>query len=1216
MAEAPAVQATEVIGDDQDNPEVFYTVERDESGEVVCLCSDMGEAYSKIATLAEYLLKDQQDAPADEHFESLLSDITAAEGSGGCAEAKNRGRAGLGRAAEGPGLPPPTSPKTGVGREVALASPCLSSLAGCSSEAPEAKRPRLANSPALCIVSGNPVAIPPNPCQDGTISPPDFHVEILVATAEKWQLQSQAESRWVQEWHLLLPRRPAASGLSSREGLEQMPGLGARLRPPSLFLPWPAADMEEEGDGLSPLHHPGLGHEHGLPSLGPLAQLSPCPCVAAGEEVHSAEETPTQRLLPQTPPSSHHLGRPLLAPRVLGWSLEAAGQADSDGAGKTTPPTDSNGASQLVAFKALDWHHQDSRLTLAGLQSLPCGKEGGLSVDLLPLSFPGSSANPEFWCFPQHMSNIQMIFTFENAQQPPLSPEPPTAPELARAFCKRLKEHFCRQCQSAPQQLLGHLYLEGALVRHRPDGRRNADLRLCNPGQMQGAPVERSRLFQMPGKRDPGGSIIVVLGKAGMGKSLLAQKICLDWANGQMAQFDFVFRFDCRRLGLLHGAHRDLRPLLSDVLGGLCEGVDDVYERMLQNPERVLLLFDGMGELEDLAGFASGSPSHGEGHGIGTLLAALFQKKLLNGCTLLLTGRPQDRLPPCLPRVDTVLEVVGFSAEQASLYLARYFKGSPHGEQKENLIRTSPYLFSHCHNPGLCQLICEAVFGMSGEELPSTLTGLFTRFLLRKLASLTANSAASKHQNLTALAEVSWSLGQHCQNALLSNQFPSVAVKDFALKAGLVVEEGGVYVFPNFGVQHFLVALHLTLAKEMKGKKLTKYLGLGSRSRKFLSSWGLVPRFLSGLLFLKDDLSSSLLFGEEGELDTEKMITKKQRSLLKFIRKLSIQDFSPDKLLELLHCVHEAEDPSLLNHFTFSLRPDLSFLGFPLTPSDVSVLQSVLRRCSKEFTLDLRGSCVHVDGLRNLVDLKNVTKFRVSLGEAVALWKHLWGIKERGALQTAMEKFLLVPFRAQTMEDVDSLLKLVQLQREMAEGGHLIPAIAGLLKLEFSLGPSCGLEGFQKLAESLVAFPALQHLDLDSPDENEIGDDGMKSLSGILPRLASLETLNLSRNKITDLGAEPLARALPSLLLLKTLSLYKNNIGDAGAGRFAEMLPQMSALRVLDLHCNKISAAGAQRLTDCLRKCPRIQSLALWNPTIPHGVLDHLQQLDSRIRRF
>ncbi|XP_039223952.1 MHC class II transactivator isoform X2 [Crotalus tigris] len=1002
MAEAPAVQASEVTSEDQDNPEVFYTVERDESGEVVCLCSDMGEAYDKIAALAEYLLKDQQDTPVEEPFDSLFWQVGAAEGPGGCAEAK---------------------------------------IQGPSPDAPEAKRQRLAHPPALCIVSGDPLTIALNPGQDGSDSPPDFHVQILVAT------------------------------------------------------------------------------------MGP----------AGG------------------------------SPEVF-----------------------------------------------------------------------GSSANRELWCIPGHRSNIQMIFAFENAQQPCLPPDTPTSPELARAFCKRLKDHFGRECHPAPGQPLGHLYLERDLLQHHPDGRsgRSADLRRCHLGEKWEASVERSKLFQVTRRNDLDSRVIVVLGKAGTGKSLLVQKICLDWANGQMAQFDFVFWFDCRRLSLLHRTYRDFKSLLSDSLGGSWEGLDEVYESLLQNPERVLLLFDGVGDLRGPGGFpsTSGSLSCRAAPGLGTILASLFQKKLLNGCTFLLTGRPKERLPQYFPRVDTVLELVGFSMEQASLYVARSLEGSSHWEQKVNLIKASPFLFGHCCNPGLCRVICQAVFEAGGQELPSTLTGLFVTYLLQRLARSTANDTASRYQGIAALAEVSWSLGQRCQKALSSEQFPSAGVKEFALKTGLLVEEGDVYVFPNFGVQDFLMALHLTLAKEIKGKKLTKYVGLGTKFRKFLSSWGLVPRFLSGLLFLKDGLGSSLLSGKEGELDTEKMITKKQRSLSRFIRKLSIRDFSPDKLLELLHCVHETEDQYLLNHLSLELSPDLSFLGFSLTPLDVSALHSLLRRSSKRFSLDLRGSGIHLDGLRKLVDLKNVTQFRVSLGEAVALWKHLWDSQEREALQAAMGKFLVVPFRAETMADVDSLLGLVQLHREMAEGedsagssSRLIPAIAGFLQLEFSLGPSCGLEGFQKLVESLVAFSALQHLDLDSPDENEIGDEGVRSLSRVLPRLASLETLNLSRNKITDLGAQLLAGALPSLRLLKTLSLYENNIGDAGAERVAEVLPQMRTLRVLDLHCNQISAAGARCLTERLRRCPRIQSLAflllknlssLWNPTIPHGVLDHLQQLDSRIRRF
>uniref|UniRef100_A0A8C5WTR4 NACHT domain-containing protein n=1 Tax=Laticauda laticaudata TaxID=8630 RepID=A0A8C5WTR4_LATLA len=625
---------------------------------------------------------------------------------------------------------------------------------------------------------------------------------------------------------------------------------------------------------------------------------------------------------------------------------------------------------------------------------------------------------------------------------------------------------------------LGHLYLEKDLVQHHLDGRggRSVDLRHFHLGEKGEASLERSRLFQGTRKPGLGSRIIMVLGKAGTGKSLLVQKICLDWADGQMPQFDFVFRFDCRRLSLLQGSYHDFQALLSDSLGGSCQGIDDVYDSLLQKPERLLLLFDGMEDLkEDPEGFSStsGSPAGREAHSLGAILAPLFQRKRLNGCTFLLTGRPKERLPLCFPRVDAVLEVVGFSPEQALLCLAGSFEGSSSWEQGANLIRSSPFLLSLCCNPGLCRFIGQAVFETRGQELPSTLTGLFATYLLQKVASSTASCKASRCQAIPALAEVSWSLGQRCQRALLSEQFPSADVKELALKTGLMVEQRGVCVFSNFAVQNFLMALHLTLAKEFKGKKLTKFLGLGAKFRKFLSSWGLVPRFLSGLLFLKDDLSSSLLLGKGGELDTENMIARKQRSLSRFIRKLPLRDFRPDKLLELLHCVHETEDQPLLKHLTLELRPDLSFVGFSLAPPDVSVLHAVLGTSSKNFSLDLRGTSIHLDGLRKLVDLKNVTKFRVSLGEAVGLWKHLWGAQEREALQAALQKFLVEPFRAKTMGDVDALLALVQLQRDMESSTHFpFPP-----NLPCSLGPSCGLEGFRKLVDSLVAFSALQHLE-------------------------------------------------------------------------------------------------------------------------------------------
>ncbi|KAL8175282.1 UNVERIFIED_CONTAM: hypothetical protein K2H54_018005 [Gekko kuhli] len=850
---------------------------------------------------------------------------------------------------------------------------------------------------------------------------------------------------------------------------------------------------------------------------------------------------------------------------------------------------------------------------------------------------PPSPLGPAVWD-----NNVYLVEeAIEQAPEiPPLpSEKADKRPESVDAFSRRLKTSLGERCCFVPGErdvLMDRLYVEADLLRRHSENRswRNADLRAGDPEEKERTTVES--LFQMLERNELGANkTALVLGKAGMGKSLLVQKICLDWSGGRFAQFDFVFRFDCRRLSLLQGKRYSLRQLLFafsvDPQGG---GDSNVYRYLLQNPDRVLLIFDGFEELQDLEGFSpcSDSPTRKEPRGIGAVLGGLFQKKALSGCAMLLTSRPRDKLHQYLPRVDKVLEVAGFSPQQAEAYLAGYFEGCSYCGDALDRIKSSPYLSSYCYNPDLCRivcLVCKSAFETGDGALPSSLTGLLVRFLLQKLGRATDEGASPKHGNVSTLAHIAWSLGQSQHPAPTSIWFPSIQAKEAALRCGIMEplassddgEECG-YAFSSFVVENFLAALHLVLAKEIKDKRLTKHLWVPSKPKKSLCSWDLVPRFLAGLLFFRDDRSSSLLFGEEGEVDPEKMIAKKRNSLCRYIRKLEMESFGPDKLLEVFHCVHETEDPFLLQHLALRVRPALSFYGFPFTPPDVYILHSVLRKANKGFALDLRRSSVGSEGLGRLVCLRNVTSFRAPLGDTVQLWERLWETAGDERLRSAVEKFVIDPFKAQTVKDVDDLSALVAMQEKMrcSEAGPSgcdvrgIPAVADLRHLEFALGPACGLKGFKKLVEILGAFPALRHLDLDSQKENEIGDEGAAALSNVLPGLRSLEMLNLSQNKITNLGAEKLANALPSLPSLKTLSVYNNSIGDAGAEDFAKVLPELTSLRVLNVQCNKITAAGAQRLTDSLRKCPHIQSVALWNPKIPHGILKHLRQLDSRIR--
>ncbi|NXA37464.1 C2TA protein, partial [Eudromia elegans] len=756
------------------------------------------------------------------------------------------------------------------------------------------------------------------------------------------------------------------------------------------------------------------------------------------------------------------------------------------------------------------------------------------------------------------------------------------------------------------------------------------DLVTGNLQQKEKAALERSQIFQVPGSKELTTKVIVVLGKAGMGKSILVQKICQDWSNGELSPFEFVFCFECKQISMPEKQY-SLKDLLLEFFVKPQEGSNEIFEYILQNPAKVLLVFDGFEGLHCNENSPHGSESEPgkEVYSIRELLSGLIQRKILNGCTLLLTARPKDKVSQYMSKVDKTVEVVGFSPQQRELYITKYFEGLPYGDKALKLIKDCQYLFSHCYNPLMCRLVCslcETALEMGEKDLPSTLTALFLRLVRHKLSPVQRDVTPMQNQeNLATLARIAWYLGEKHQSAMKSQLFPTKEVKEFALKYGFVLpfafpnhsdtgEEFGS-TFSDFAIQNFLGALHLVLAEEVKDKSLTKYLSFPSKKKKPYNWLDLVPRFLAGLLFFQDDPDFCSLSNKD-----VKQPTKKQKTLLKYIRRLQIDNLCPERLLELFHCIYETQNNYLLQHVALRLNPELSFLGVVLTPPDVHVLYSILERSRKEFSLDLQNSSIDLQGLKDLVGLKNVASFRASLRDTIRLWKSLEEAKEYELLRISTEKFILDPFKAKTMNDIRDLSDLVEMQKiiicvqDVSDwNSYEIPAIKNLKKLEFALGQACGLQAVLKLVGILAAFPSLQHLDLEALSENGIGDEGAKSLSEVFPKLTSLETLNLSQNKITDVGAEKLAKTLPHLSSLKTLSLYNNSICDFGAENLAKILPAMASLRVLDVQYNKITDVGAQQLTDSLRKCPRIKNLLLWNPTIPYGVLEHLHQLDSRI---
>ncbi|XP_051037364.1 MHC class II transactivator isoform X2 [Phodopus roborovskii] len=748
----------------------------------------------------------------------------------------------------------------------------------------------------------------------------------------------------------------------------------------------------------------------------------------------------------------------------------------------------------------------------------------------------------------------------------------PKWPESVERFQHSLKDKYLVEPENLSCPLVAVELVRGRLER---GSNKSQERELATPdwterqlahgglAEVLQAVVDRRRLRET--------QVVAVLGKAGQGKSHWAQMVSQAWARGQLPQYDFVFYVPCHCL--YHPGDTfhlqdllcppSLQPLVMD---------DEVLGHIVRQPHRVLLILDAFEELEAQDGLLHG-PLPPEPCSFRGLLAGLFQRKLLRGCTLLLTARPRGRLTQSLSKADAIFEVPSFSTKQAQTYMRHYFENSGTTGDKDKalgLLEGQPFLLTHSHSPALCRAVCQlskALLEQGTEtQLPCTLTGLYVGLLGPAIQD-------SPPGALAELAKLAWELGRKHQSTLQETKLLSVEVKTWAVTQGLVQPTLGTtetqLAFSSFLLQCFLGAVWLAQCNEIRDKELPQYLALTPRKKRPYDNWleG-VPRFLTGLVFQPQ---AHCL----GAVVEPAVADRKRKVLTRYLKRLQLQSLRAGRLLELLHCAHETQEPGIWEHVAHQLPGHLSFLGTRLTPPDVHMLGRALQTASQDFSLDLRQTGIEPSGLGNLVGLSCVTSFRAALSDTMVLWESLRQQGEPQLLQAAEEKFTIEPFKAKSPKDVEDLDRLVQTQRlrNPSEDAALdLPAIQDLKKLEFALGPVLGPQAFPTLVKILPEFSSLQHLDLDSLSENKIGDEGVLKLSATFPQLKVLETLNLSQNSITDVGACKLAEALPAL----AKSLLRLRSQEPGTSASRHGVSAGDGCPVQQVHSCRCPAAGLQ----------------------------------------
>ncbi|XP_062841141.1 MHC class II transactivator [Trichomycterus rosablanca] len=811
----------------------------------------------------------------------------------------------------------------------------------------------------------------------------------------------------------------------------------------------------------------------------------------------------------------------------------------------------------------------------------------------------------------------------------------PVIPKHVEDYIQGLKSHLRETCSrmDGGRSMETH-YVDTQLVRRMLIIRTGKNANKClekelvvlSNSERKKSTVQRNHVFQNSGSNSK--HLITVLGKAGMGKSVFIQRLTLDWSSDDLPQFQFVFLLNCKVLNLTQPNY-SLKTLLFE--SSACppcrnENSSAVFQHVRASPEKVLIVFDSFDDMKDLEGLLQ-SPATSEmsqNYSVRQLFSGLFQKKILSGCTLLIASRPKDVLNQLLRKVDSILEVSGFSSKDIELYTAKYFADSSQQDKAPRKIKSQKYIFSLCSNPLLCQVTCSLVehHDSNLNALPSSLTDLFQQVLSQNLEL--NNDIEKSKPDLTQLCNVAWEGIKTHSTLFKHNQTISKDLLDYGLDSGILMTHAGQNSdkikdthYANLFMQNFLGALCLVNSNELNDKTLLSQTVLHQRKRKSQGEWqDVLQRFVIGLLFQKNAVPCCRILHTATDLQAKRKAVEVQ------LENLKPGTLSSSRLLEVFHCVYEARNVKLAKLLVKNLTDDLSFSGAQLSPVDAYVVWHILK-CTKglkrALSIDLRDTCVPLTGLKDLVALDCVKSFRAPTMDTINLWEDLQSSDDKLTLKRAIEKFTIDPIKVSQVCHVEDLGVLVQIHKEKKlpsceadpalEGG--IPAVRNLHKLEYELGQQNGPEAFLKLVGILPALESLQYLDI---EKNKIGDAGATKLAGVLKSLSSLKMLNLSQNCIGDAGVENLAEAMAFTSSLQNLSLYGNLIADRGAESLASVLPLMKSLLDLDVKYNKFTDAGAEKLTAALKSSPWMKSLDMWNDCIPYGVFEHLQLQDSRIK--
>ncbi|KAJ7375826.1 hypothetical protein OS493_038576 [Desmophyllum pertusum] len=632
---------------------------------------------------------------------------------------------------------------------------------------------------------------------------------------------------------------------------------------------------------------------------------------------------------------------------------------------------------------------------------------------------------------------------------------------------------------------------------------------------------------------------------------------------------------------------------------------------MLDNPEKVLLVFDGLEEFKDHSSLKAEyeraqAGSATEEMPFSALYANLLKgnQNLLPGATVLTTCRPNELQSVKMEWFCRIVEIIGFTKKTVENYITKYCEhnsiDTPNNAPNRmwRHVSTNVNLLSLCYIPVICCIICGHLKWLINNcpqniSLPTRLTQVYEEAIKGKEFQGTEVFTCSDEETLSklgslgktgieAMQEMFEATEVHgMENCGLLHCLPDSQISSNTLKKN--------FCFIQFTFQKFLAAREIA---KMEPSELSDFITSNASDPK----WHLVIQFVAGLLCGKENeavnsfvslLHDSLT--EEPPLrdETKQKAILMMKCLYEYNNETTVEKAASElqknskfnNRIDLSRCKVTPFDYTAIVYFIKHLELNVLNLSVNnITYQGVSFLCDALKDVNCKLTrLDLSGNEIDDQGVSHLCDALNdvnckFTKLDLGNNKITDVGvSYLCADGQNALINSELTKLDLrynrithkaVSYLCAALKDVNCELTVLNLSyNNIGEQGHMSHLRDALQ------------DNNRKLKKLYLSH-------------SKITDQCVKSLCDALQHeKCGVAKLNLSDNKITVPSILLVCGALKNVnCKLKKLYLRYIDIKEESVKHLCEALTDVNCnLTMLNLSNNAVTGQSVSYLCDALK---------------------------------